>query len=278
MQQIHPVSSLRALVKQWREQQHQVVLVPTMGNLHAGHLALVHKARQLGQKVIVSIFVNPLQFGAGEDFERYPRTLAADCALLAEHGVDAVFAPDVSEMYPHGMQPHTQVSVPQFEQQLCARFRPGHFSGVATVVTKLFNLVQPDTAVFGEKDFQQLAVIRSLTKDLCLPIRIVSVPTLREASGLALSSRNGYLTDAQKQQAAQLYAVLQQTATQLSQYNDWRALEQQQQQQLSQQGFEVEYLQVCDPDTLLPTQDHPHPVILVAARLGSTRLIDNLRV
>lgn len=276
MQLIHPVASLRALVKQWREQGQPIALVPTMGNLHAGHLALVTKAQQLGHKVIVSIFVNPLQFGPNEDFARYPRTLNADCALLAEHGVDAVFAPDVDEIYPHGLTGHTEVRLPLFDQQLCALTRPGHFTGVATVVTKLFNLVQPDLALFGEKDFQQLTVIRQLVKDLCLPIRIVAVPTLRDASGLALSSRNGYLTEAEKSQAAGLYHCLQQTAAQLAHSSDWRQLEATQLDALRAAGFEPDYLQICDPEQLLPTQNHPHPVILVAARLGSTRLIDNL--
>ncbi len=209
LDQIEP---LRAQIAAWRSQGERTAFVPTMGNLHAGHLDLVRRARQLAPRVIVSIFVNPLQFGPTEDLAAYPRTLAADTRLLAQAQADLLFAPSVGEIYPQGQQGQCRVEVPGISEMLCGASRPGHFVGVATVVCKLFNMVQPDVAVFGEKDFQQLLVIRRMVADLCMPVEIVGAPTVREADGLAMSSRNGYLTTQERARAPQLFATLQASA------------------------------------------------------------------
>ena len=266
-----------ASLRQWRSQQQRTVaLVPTMGNLHEGHLSLVKKAQQQADVVVVSIFVNPMQFGANEDLESYPRTLQADCQALEQLGVDAVFTPQVDDMYPRGLEAQTRIEVPGISDILCGASRPGHFVGVATIVCKLFNMVQPQVAVFGEKDFQQLQVIRLMTQDLSLPVDIIGVPTAREPSGLAMSSRNGYLSEAQKQQAASIYRTLQQLAQKLKQGSPqdaqrWAV------EELSRMGFEVDYVEIRNADSLQPaTAADAKWVALVAAKLGSTRLIDNL--
>lgn len=266
-----------ASLRQWRSQQQRTVaLVPTMGNLHEGHLSLVKKAQQQADVVVVSIFVNPMQFGANEDLESYPRTLQADCQALEHLGVDAVFTPQVDDMYPRGLEAQTRIEVPGISDILCGASRPGHFVGVATIVCKLFNMVQPQVAVFGEKDFQQLQVIRLMTQDLSLPVDIIGVPTAREPSGLAMSSRNGYLSEAQKQQAASIYRTLQQLAQKLQQGSPqdaqrWAV------EELSRTGFEVDYVEIRNADSLQPaTAADAKWVALVAAKLGSTRLIDNL--
>ena len=266
-----------ASLRQWRSQQQRTVaLVPTMGNLHEGHLSLVKKAQQQADVVVVSIFVNPMQFGANEDLESYPRTLQADCQALEQLGVDAVFTPQVDDMYPRGLEAQTRIEVPGISDILCGASRPGHFVGVATIVCKLFNMVQPQVAVFGEKDFQQLQVIRLMTQDLSLPVDIIGVPTAREPSGLAMSSRNGYLSEAQKQQAASIYRTLQQLAQKLQQGSPqdaqrWAV------EELSRAGFEVDYVEIRNADSLQPaTAADAKWVALVAAKLGSTRLIDNL--
>ena len=266
-----------ASLRQWRSQQQRTVaLVPTMGNLHEGHLSLVKKAQQQADVVVVSIFVNPMQFGANEDLESYPRTLQADCQALEQLGVDAVFTPQVDDMYPRGLEAQTRIEVPGISDILCGASRPGHFVGVATIVCKLFNMVQPQVAVFGEKDFQQLQVIRLMTQDLSLPVDIIGVPTAREPSGLAMSSRNGYLSEAQKQQAASIYRTLQQLAQKLQQgapqdAQRWAV------EELSRMGFEVDYVEIRNADSLQPaTAADAKWVALVAAKLGSTRLIDNL--
>jgi len=255
---------------------HAIAFVPTMGNLHTGHLHLAELAKQHGQSVVVSIFVNPLQFGANEDLASYPRTLQADCEKLRAAGVDIVFAPDEHEMYP---EPQTiTVNPPPVANELCGAARPGHFAGVATVVLKLFNMVQPQVAVFGKKDFQQLAIIRQLTAQLNLPVEIIAGETMREADGLAMSSRNGYLTAAQRQEAPRLYRTLQLVAEEVTKGGqDFAALEAQAVQYLTQLGWIVDYISIRASRTLaVATAEDRELVVLGAARLGKTRLIDNL--
>ena len=273
MQVIHTVAELRAALAG----ETRTAFVPTMGNLHAGHVSLVERAKQHGRPVVVSIFVNPLQFGAGEDFERYPRTLATDCEKLAAAGCDLVFAPDVTEMYPVP-QSYT-VQVPEaMANDLCGAFRPGHFSGVATVVLKLFNLVQPRVAVFGKKDFQQLHVIRDMVRQFNLPIDIVGVDTLRDADGLALSSRNGYLSETERIQAPQLQRELAAIAAAVQAgERAFEALSTTASRHLKMAGWRVDYVTLRDARTLqAPAPDCTRLVVLGAAWLGSTRLIDNL--
>ena len=276
----HTPAELRATLEPWRRARETVALVPTMGNLHRGHLSLVEKARAQAECVVVSIFVNPLQFGPGEDFDRYPRTLEADRALLQEVGADVVFVPSVREVYPGGFPPATTVSVSgALTEILCAPFRPGHFTGVATVVNILLNLVAPDVAVFGEKDWQQLAVIRRMVADLGMPIRIVGAPTLREPDGLAMSSRNQYLTPDERRRAAILHEVLQWAGAQLAAgARDYAALSREGQRRLGEAGFQPQYFEVRTPDLDPPGADTRHFVVLTAAHLGSTRLIDNIQV
>jgi pantoate--beta-alanine ligase len=270
------VAPLRAQVAAWRAAGERVVLVPTMGALHAGHLALVARARELGRRTVASIFVNPTQFGPTEDFSRYPRDTETDLALLAEAGADAAYLPDVATMYPPGFS--TRVEVEEVSQGLCGAFRPGHFSGVATVVTKLLNQVQPDIALFGEKDYQQLLVIRRAVRDLDLPVEIQGVPTLREADGLALSSRNRYLSPEERRAAPRLHAVLASIAHGLAAGAEAGPLLAEGRAELEAAGFgPVQYLEVRDAETLAPLKRADRPVrILAAAYLGRTRLIDNL--
>lgn len=279
MNTVHTVAQLRAALARARQEGKRIGLVPTMGNLHEGHIALVEMALQRTDHVVVSIFVNPLQFGPNEDLDSYPRTLAEDQRRLLDAGAHTVFAPSVNEMYPEGMQGHTLVSVPVVSDGLCGASRPGHFDGVATVVTKLLNMVQPDVAVFGEKDFQQLAVIRKMALDLCLPVQIMGAPIVRAADGLALSSRNGYLDENERRVAPQLYQTLQQLAGQLlAGRRDFDALLEEARQQLQQAGFRPDYLELRDTTTLQPADEHSRDItILAAAFLGRTRLIDNLR-
>ncbi len=280
MQVISDIKLLRATVKAWRQAGHTVAFVPTMGNLHQGHLKLVDEAKQRADKVIVSIFVNPMQFGANEDLAKYPRTLTEDCAGLTEHQADAVFTPTPELIYPKGLAEQTAVEVPLIGDQHCGASRPGHFRGVATIVTKLFNLVQPDVALFGKKDYQQLAVIRALTADLSLPIEIIGIDTERAADGLALSSRNGYLSAEQRAIAPTIYQVLQQMAQQIrAGALDYRTIEQQASEQLVAAGFKPDYIHICQRQNLMLADDSSSAlVILLAAYLGTTRLIDNLEV
>ena len=280
MNVVKNIADLRAAVARARGEGKRIGFVPTMGNLHAGHIALVKKAGQRADFVVASIFVNPLQFGAGEDLDKYPRTLAADQEKLLAAGCHLLFHPDVAEIYPHGMGDQTRVSVPGVSEGLCGASRPGHFEGVATVVTKLFNMVQPDLAVFGEKDYQQLAVIRALVQDLNMPIQIISAPTQRAEDGLALSSRNGYLSDEQRAAAPALYRGLQTIAEELRRgARDYARLIETAQAQQRTAGFIPDYLEIRNAVTLRPAQiDDRHLVILTAAQLGSTRLIDNLVV
>jgi pantoate--beta-alanine ligase len=271
-------ASLRAALNMGRRAGKTVAFVPTMGNLHEGHLRLVRRARQSADIVVVSIFVNPLQFGANEDLSNYPRTLAADREKLFAEGAQFLFLPQVEEIYPEGMESHSKVSVPELSDGYCGASRPGHFSGVATVVAKLFNIVQPDTAVFGEKDFQQLSVIRKMVRDLCMPIEIIGIATARADDGLALSSRNGYLNSAQRQIAPVLHRVLQESREAIAcGYDSYRKLEQYARSTLNEAGLEADYFSICDARTLSPvTADTEEVVILVAAKLGTTRLIDNV--
>ncbi len=270
------LQGLQAALMPVRLARKTIGFVPTMGNLHQGHLALVKEAKNYCDVVVVSIFVNPTQFGVGEDFDTYPRTLEADSQLLADVGCDVIFAPTVQQMYGCGAQ-LTTVQVNDIANELCGKSRPGHFTGVATVVTKLFSMVQPNAAFFGEKDWQQLAVIRHLTNDLCFSIDIVGVPTMRNEHGLALSSRNGYLSDAEKQTATQLYQTLKRIAEQIQSGNtDLLSILQQAKDHLAACGFEVEYLEIRTPDLQQATHLAQDLIVLVAAKLGATRLIDNL--
>ena len=274
----HSVAELRLRIQRWRNIRQRVVLVPTMGNLHAGHLALVKRARELADRVVVSIFVNPMQFGPKEDFGAYPRTPDADRLQLAVNGVDLLFAPEVDEVYPGGMEGVTKVEVPSLSGILDGASRPGHFTGVATVVAKLFNMVQPDVALFGEKDYQQLLVIRRMAADLCLPVEIVGHATVREPDGLAMSSRNQYLTKSERAQAPLLQRVLRETVFALREgARDFPALQQQAMQQLNEAGFRPDYVEVRQADTLAtPGAADLRFVVLGAAWLGKARLIDNM--
>ncbi|TBU96682.1 pantoate--beta-alanine ligase [Phytopseudomonas dryadis] len=278
MNTVKSVRELRAAVAQARAEGKQIGLVPTMGNLHAGHAALVEKAAQRADFVVASIFVNPLQFGPSEDLDKYPRSLLADQERLVEAGCHLLFTPDVDEMYPQGMQQQTLISVPGVSEGLCGASRPGHFAGVATVVTKLLNMVQPDLAIFGQKDFQQLAVIRTLVRDLNMPIQIIGEPTVRDDNGLALSSRNGYLSDEQRSTASILYRSLQQIAAAIQAgRRDLASLLDEAQRQHAAAGLRGDYLEVREAETLRAVSRGDHElVVLVAAYLGNTRLIDNL--
>lgn len=279
MEQLHSVAEVRERVARWRRAGDTVGLVPTMGNLHDGHLGLVHTARRHADKVVVSVFVNPTQFGPGEDFDAYPRTLEADAEKLREADVEILFAPPVEAMYPLGAN-QTWVDVEALGDYLCGADRPGHFRGVATVVSKLFHIVQPDVAVFGEKDFQQLAILRRMTEELLLPIRIVGAPTAREADGLAMSSRNGYLTSEERARAPRLQRLLRDARQALEDgERDYRGLEARVAGALAEAGFQVDYVTVANALTLAPAQTGDRDlVIAAAARLGTPRLIDNLTV
>ncbi|RUO36211.1 pantoate--beta-alanine ligase [Aliidiomarina shirensis] len=284
MLHLESLETLRTTRKAWVKSGASIAFVPTMGNLHQGHLRLVEHARTLADKVIVSIYVNPMQFGANEDLDSYPRTLSADMEKLKAAGADAVFTPTTEMVYPRGLSEQTFVEVPRISNELCGASRPGHFRGVATIVCKLFNMVQPDHAVFGKKDYQQLLVIRLMAEDLSLPINIHGVNTERASDGLALSSRNGYLNDSQRQQAAQIYAVLQSAQQAMLKHGvasteDVRRLEQESQQQLKAAGFTPDYVSIRRQQDLAPAAANDTAlVILVAAYLGKTRLIDNLEV
>ncbi|MCP3669278.1 MAG: pantoate--beta-alanine ligase [Gammaproteobacteria bacterium] len=273
------IADLRRQVRGWRADGKRIALVPTMGNLHAGHLTLVRRARELADRVVVSIFVNPLQFGAGEDFEGYPRTMEQDAAALVAAGADLLFSPSVTEVYSKPQEQQTRVEVPGISDILCGASRPGHFVGVATVVCKLFNMVQPDLALFGDKDYQQLLVIRSMVQDLCIPVEIVGVLTVRDENGLALSSRNGYLTAAERKQAPELRRIMLKTAVAIeSGSRDYTGLEEKAKLELEKAGFNPDYYTIRSAvDLSEPTDKMSDLVVLVAAYLGKARLIDNLQ-
>lgn len=279
---ITTIQTLRELTKSWREKNQRIALVPTMGNLHEGHLTLVKKAQELADHVIVSIFVNPLQFGPLEDFSHYPRTLEEDISKLATLRVDAVFAPYTTEIYPEGASSKTRVIVSDLSDDLCGKTRPGHFEGVATVVAKLFHIVEPHIALFGQKDFQQLMIIQKMVQDLNFPLEIFSVPTVRETDGLALSSRNQYLNETQRKIAPKLYETLLWAKEQIkSGNNDYEKLCDAVTKKLLAHGFEkIDYIAVREKDSLqLPLKSQQDDlIILAAAFLGKTRLIDNTQL
>lgn len=276
MQKVTTVKTLRETVHRWRAQGLRIAFVPTMGNLHAGHIKLVSEVRKKADRIIVSIFVNPTQFGEGEDFESYPRTEAEDEEKLLAVAVDLLFLPTVDEMYPENA--NTVVSVVDLSTLHCGATRAGHFDGVATIVTKLFNMVQPDIAAFGEKDFQQLVLIRTMVQDLNIPVEIFAVATEREPDGLAMSSRNGYLSASERLIAPELYqALCKARETVLHKNQDLRVVELQQQYYLETLGFKVDFFSICSSDSLQPATGNDNAlVILVAAKLGKPRLIDNV--
>jgi pantoate--beta-alanine ligase len=278
MQTVQDVPALRAAIRGWRTQGQTVGFVPTMGNLHAGHQSLIRLARARTEKVVASVFVNPTQFGPNEDYDRYPRTLAQDQAALAEQDCDLLFAPDVATMYPFGPEHSVSVRVPRITDTLEGAHRPGHFDGMATVVCKLFNLVQPDVAVFGQKDFQQLKVVERMVRDLGLPVKVVAAPILRADDGLALSSRNQYLSAEERARAPLIHDTLQKMRELLAQGHPWQAIEQTAAARLERAGFVPDYVAIRRAEDLAEPAEGEHAglVALVAARLGSTRLIDNL--
>jgi pantoate--beta-alanine ligase len=277
---VERIAELRAVVRQWRAEGARIGFVPTMGSLHAGHISLLAAARFRAERVISSVFVNPLQFGPSEDFERYPRSPVEDSQLLADAGCDLLFLPDVQEIYPDGRESATRISVKPLSEILEGAHRPGHFDGVATVVAKLFGIVQPDVAVFGEKDYQQLAIIRRMTSDLDIPVEIVGAPTVRSPDGLAMSSRNRYLSATERALAPRIHATLKEAAARVDRGSrDYAAIMAWGARELREAGLQPDYFEIRDAVTLLPpvpgTQEL---VIVVAARLGKARLIDNLRV
>ncbi len=279
METVTTIAQVRERVRGWRAQGQRIAFVPTMGNLHAGHMSLIEAARQHGERFVASIFVNPMQFGPNEDYAHYPRTPRADEAMLAAAGCDLMFMPDVAEIYPNGPENAARVEVPVLSHILDGEIRPGHFQGVATVVTKLLNIVEPDAAIFGEKDFQQLTLIRRMVADLCLPVTIIGAATVREPDGLAMSSRNQYLTATERGIAPLIHRQLQQARTQILAGASDREVESRGLAALSAGGFRPDYFTVRDARDLQPAMPHTRElVVLVAARLGKARLIDNLRV
>lgn len=282
MKQIQCLSDLRRETSTYRKAGERIAVVPTMGNLHQGHLQLVREAKRRADRVVATIFVNPTQFGPGEDYASYPRTPEADIAALSQAGADLLFTPEVREVYPQGLESLTWVEVPGLSDELCGAFRPGHFRGVATVVLKLFNMVNPDIAVFGEKDYQQLTIIRRMVTDLNLPLTIHGVSTVREADGLAMSSRNTYLSPEERQRAAFLYATIKHSVKALISGNQLISdIEASAAAALEVQGFKVDYVavrRISDLASPFPEDIASTLMVLVAARLGKTRLIDNLRV
>lgn len=278
MQRVETINALRAQVKAWREQNKTIAFVPTMGNLHAGHLSLVKKAKELADNVIVSIFVNPLQFDDKSDLSAYPRTMDADITHLSSVPCDLIFTPTVEVMYPQGAENLSKVVVPGMDDKLCGKHRAGHFDGVATVVSKFFNMVQADIAIFGEKDYQQLLLIKKLVIDLNLPIEIIGSETYREQNGLAMSSRNQYLTDSEHQKASVLYETLNELKTQLEEgQQDFINLQQQAVEKLKSTGFNPDYVEIRRAEDLESASKEDKKLrILAAAYLGKARLIDNI--
>lgn len=280
---VKSVLELRKSVTELRAGGKRIAFVPTMGNLHAGHVQLVREARRHADVVVVSIYVNPLQFGKNEDLNAYPRTVREDRAALAAAGADLLFLPGDADVYPRGLEAMTRIEVPGVSDILCGMFRPGHFRGVATVVNRLFNLVQPDAALFGKKDYQQLLVIRLMTSDLGMPVEIIGVDTVRDADGLALSSRNGYLTLSERAQAPRLYATLRTLAGQIRDQpvpaRGYAAHEAEAMRVLESAGFRPEYVSLRRRlDLAMPGSEDRELVILAAAWLGRARLIDNLEL
>jgi len=280
MELVSTLDEMRELHEGWRHNDEHVALVATMGNLHSGHLSLVDLARQHAERVVVTVFVNPTQFGEGEDFEDYPRTLKRDTQRLRKLDADVLFTPDVDTVYPFGIDRATVVSVPALTRNYCGASRPGHFDGVTTVVARLFALVQPDVAVFGQKDYQQQLVIRHMTADLSLPIRIITAPTVREPDGLAMSSRNQYLSEAERAVAPQLHAALETIGAELQDgIRNFEDLESDARNTLQAAGFVPDYVAIRRAENLEPPdRDCDEIVVLAAAHLGKARLIDNIVV
>jgi len=280
MDTVTTIAAVRGRVRAWHKEGLRVAFVPTMGNLHPGHVSLIEAARSHGDRFVSSIFVNPMQFGPNEDFAHYPRTPTQDERMLAEAGCNLMFMPDVAEIYPNGAERATRIDVPELSRILCGEFRPGHFEGVATIVAKLFHIVEPDVAVFGEKDFQQLTVIRRMVADLCIPVQVIGAPTVRDADGLAMSSRNQYLTPAERSTAPRIYAILTATAQRLQAGdNEFAGMERAGGQALEAAGMRPDYFAVRQAADLgAPTPQTRHFVVLTAARLGKARLIDNVQV
>ena len=280
MESIFNVQSLRAQSKAWQLSGLTVAIVPTMGNLHSGHLSLLERAKDLADRTIVSIFVNPIQFGVGEDYDSYPSTIDEDLQKLEIAGVDTVFMPDLKELYPGGTEVDTRITVPEISDILCGEYRKGHFSGVATVVAKLLINSTPDYALFGEKDFQQVLVIRRMVVDMLLPVQIVSMPTCRETDGLAISSRNRYLSRQERGKSSAIYSALQSAVERLR--NGAFTVEEIEQEgfiSLTEMGMKVEYFSIRRQKDLLPVNlSDRNIVVLTAVWLGSARLIDNLKV
>jgi len=280
METVTTSAVVRERVRGWHREGRRVAFVPTMGNLHAGHVSLIEAARRHGERFVASIFVNPMQFGPNEDFAHYPRTPREDERMLSTAGCDLMFMPEVAEIYPYGAERATRVEVPGLSRILDGEFRPGHFEGVSTVVAKLFHIVEPDVAVFGEKDFQQLAVIRRMVAELCMPVEIVAAPTVRDADGLAMSSRNQYLTPAERVLAPKIYATLQAAATRVrSGEADFASIERSGFKALEGAGFRPDYFSLRQAADLSPPSAASRElVVLTAARLGRARLIDNVQV
>ena len=277
---VHSKQELTEHIVEWRQNDEHVALVATMGSLHSGHLKLVELAREHAERVVVSIFVNPTQFGEGEDFDEYPRTLELDKRRLKTTAADLIFAPDVATVYPFGIEQATTISVPGLTENFCGASRPGHFDGVTTVVARLFGLVQPDVAVFGQKDYQQQLVIRRMVEDLNMPVTIITCETIREDDGLALSSRNSYLSEGQRAKAPLLYESLNSVGEELQNgRRNFSELEMVANQKLVAAGFAVEYFAIRRAQNLaIPDRDCDDLVVLAAARLGEARLIDNIVV
>ena len=280
MYQANSVTELRQYVQHWKDHGQSIAFIPTMGNLHAGHMSLIEKGQSLCDRNLCSIFVNPMQFGPNEDFNHYPRTLDSDLAQLEAAGCDLVYLPAASELYPQGLDKITQIQVTDLTDHYEAAHRPGHFTGVATVVLKLFNIVNPDVSVFGKKDFQQYRVISKMVADLNLDVQIIGQETTRETSGLATSSRNQYLDAEQTRTAAMIYQTLRETAQQISKgERDYPAVEKRASTNLESAGFKTDYFSICNAETLLPASPEDRDlVILVTAALGATRLLDNIEI
>ena len=280
MYQATSVTELRQYVQHWKDHGQSIAFIPTMGNLHAGHMSLIEKGQSLCDRSICSIFVNPMQFGPNEDWDHYPRTLEADLRQLEDIRCDLVYLPTASELYPQGLDRISKVQVTDLTDNYEGQHRPGHFTGVATVVLKLFNIVKPDVSVFGKKDYQQYRVISKMVEDFNLDVQIIGQETTRDASGLATSSRNQYLDAAQTETAAMIYRQLRQTAQAIEEgERDFAALEKQAIAVLDDAGFRTDYFSVCNAETLLPaTPEDRDLVILVTAALGDTRLLDNIEI
>ena len=280
MNQVYSVSELRQYIQHWKDHQQSIAFIPTMGNLHQGHLSLIEKGQSLCDRSICSIFVNPMQFGPNEDFNHYPRTLEQDIELLESVACDLVYMPTASELYPQGLEKISQIIVTDLTESFEGAHRPGHFTGVATIVAKLFNIVKPDISVFGKKDYQQYCVIKKMTQDLNLDVEIIGQETTREPSGLATSTRNQYLSEEQKSKAALIFRTLQNASDKITRgERNFALIEKQAIDSLDQAGFETDYFNVCNADTLKPaTPGDKKLVVLVTTRLGDTRLLDNIEI